>query len=110
MVVLATRFDTLGVDLRMRTKRLGTKGEGEKKEVRCEILAYQEKSGLPENYMRTGERNLLRTGSVQARMKRTSSLHCACRKAAVEETDGGSSRQEGLGVALSVLGGEQLGK
>ena len=38
------RVETLRVDLRPRTEQLGAK----KKEVRCEILACQEKWGLPE--------------------------------------------------------------
>ena len=43
-VVLATSVETLGVDLRTRTKQLGSEEEDEKKEVQCEILAYHEKS------------------------------------------------------------------
>ena len=65
-VVLATSVETLGVDLRTRAKQSGSEGEGQKQEVWCEILAYQEKSGLPEIFLRIGVRKLLRTGLVPA--------------------------------------------
>ena len=52
---------------RPANEAVGGEGEGEKKEVRCDILAYQEKSGLPEKYMRTGVTKLLRVGLVPAR-------------------------------------------
>ena len=42
-VSVATSVETLGVDLRTQTMK-----QREKKEVRCEILAHEEKSGLPE--------------------------------------------------------------
>ena len=64
---MATSVETLGVDLRTRTQAVGREGEGEKKEVRGEIRACQEKSSLPEKYMRTWVRKLLRTGLVPAR-------------------------------------------
>ena len=38
----------LGVDLRTQTKELGAKEKAKKEEVRCEILACHENSGLAE--------------------------------------------------------------
>ena len=48
VVTLATIVETLGVDLRTRTKQLGEKEKSKKEDVRCEICAYEEKSGFPE--------------------------------------------------------------
>ena len=42
-VAFETSVETPGVDLRTRTEQLGAKGESEKEEGRCEILACQEK-------------------------------------------------------------------
>ena len=45
---LGISAETFGVDLRTRTKVAGCKGEGDKEEVRREILMCQEKSKLPD--------------------------------------------------------------
>ena len=45
---MTTSVEKLGVDLRTRNHAVGGEGEGEKKEVRCDILAYHEKPGLTE--------------------------------------------------------------
>ena len=41
-VTLTDSVETLGVDLRTRVKKLGSKRKSEKKEVQGEVLDYQE--------------------------------------------------------------------
>ena len=90
-VEMADSVETLGVDLTRQTKQLGAK------EVRCEVLAHQEKLGLPENYLRTGVRKLLRTVSVPARAWRGQAVCVApTERFKIEEADGGSSKQKGI--------------
>ena len=45
---MADSVEKRGVDLRTRVKRLGVKEKTRRKKVQSEILAYQEKQGLPE--------------------------------------------------------------
>ena len=89
------------MDLRTRTKQLGANEKARRKMRDVKFFVYHEKSDLSEKSMRTGARKLLRTGLVPARAWRgTSRGHCADRKVGIEEADG-SSRQGGIGVALT---------
>ena len=65
--MLATSVETLGVDLRTRTKQLTAKEKARRK--KCdEIFSLITKSQVfQKNYMRTGVRKLLRAGLVPAR-------------------------------------------
>ena len=52
-VELTTSVETLGVDLRTTKNLLGAKREGEKEEVRREVLTCQKKSRLSESFRKT---------------------------------------------------------
>ena len=70
--------------------------EGEKKEVRCEILAHQEKSGLPGKYHEDRGEKVVEEGAWFLREReRTIRGYCAHSKVEIEERDCSSSRQEG---------------
>ena len=65
-VVVAMSVETLGVDLRTRTKQLEAKERSRRQ--KCEvILVYQENRVFQKSHMRTGIRKLSRTGLVPAR-------------------------------------------
>ena len=76
-----------------------TSGRRRRREERSAIFAYQENQVFHENYMRTGERMLWRTGVSIV----------TAEKAEVEEASGSSSRKEGVGFALTYHGSEQVG-
>ena len=98
---LATSVDTLSVDLRTRTKRLGAK-----EKASSEVFLCQKKWRISEkNYMRMGVRKLLEKGFAPCEsVERAGSGHRVNRKVEIEEADGGS-RQESVGVVLA-YGGE----
>ena len=76
---------------------VGSKGEGEKREVRCEILAYQEKSGLPDKSREDWCEEVFEDGFGPSQsMERTSRWHRTNRKAEVEEAYGSRSRKGGV--------------
>ena len=86
-----------------------TAGRRRRREERSAIFAYQENQVFHENYMRTGERMLWRTGLVPARAWRGQAVSIVtAEKAEVEEASGSSSRKEGVGFALTYHGSEQL--
>ena len=65
-VVVAMSVETLGVDLRTRTKLLEAKERSRRQ--KCEvILVYEENRIFQKSHMRTGMRKLSRTGLVPAR-------------------------------------------
>ena len=61
--------ETLGVDLRMRTKKLGAKEKARRKKCDDRFSPIK-KNRFQKNYMRIGVRKLLRTGLVPARVWR----------------------------------------
>ena len=96
-VVMADSVETLGVSLRTHThththRAAVSEGECEKKcDVRFSLI----------------KKIRVRNGLVLARgWGRTSGRCCTHRKVQIEEADGGSSRQEGIGIACLVLRGE----
>ena len=98
-VVRTTSVGALGVDLRTNTKHSGTKEKARRK-VRCEILAHQEKSNLPENFNEDWCEKAVGNGfGSRESVARTSRWHRAHRKAEVEEANG-SSRKEGVSLSL----------
>ena len=85
--------------LENKHQALGDEGEGEKKEVRCEILAHQEKSNLPEKFNEDWCDKAVGNGfGSRESVARTSRWHRAHRKAEVEEANG-SSRKEGVSLS-----------
>ena len=88
----ATSVETLGVDFRKENQAVGSEGEGEKKEVRCERLAYQEKSGFPEKLHKGWCEEVVEDGSGPCEsVGEASRWHRVYRKA---ETSGGRCQQQ----------------
>ena len=88
-------------------KAARSKSSRENEKVRCVALAHLEESGLVEQIMRTGVRDVAENGLCPCeRVERTGLVHCAHRKIAVEKADGGSSRQERVCCTVSFHGGE----
>ena len=80
------------------------------KKVRGGIFAHQEKENHPEKLHEDWSEKAAKDGLGPCEsVERPSSWHCACGKAQVEETNGGSSRKEGIGVALTFHGSEEFG-
>ena len=102
--------ETLGVDLRQRTKQLGTKDKARRKKCDVRFSLIGNNRIFQRNDMRAGVRKQLRTGfHSRESVVRTSRGPRAQRKVHLEEADGGSSRREGIGVALIFHGSEQSG-
>ena len=73
--------------------------------MRCNILAYHENSGLPENLHEDWCQEVVDGGSGPCeRMVRASRWHRAYTKAEIVRADGSSSGRDGVGVAFSFLG------
>ena len=66
-VALETGVETLGSASVNENHAAGSEGIDEKEEVWCEMVVHQENRIFQKEYMRTGVRKLLRTGSVPAR-------------------------------------------
>ena len=92
-VVLAESVEPLGVDLRAQTEAAGSEREGDQKEVRCEMLAHQEASGLPGELLENRCEEVVHDwlGSCES-VERRSRGHLAYKKIAVEEADGSSKQ------------------
>ena len=88
----------------------GGEGEGEKKELRCEILACQEKSGLADKVHEDWCQEVVENGfGPRESVEVTSRCRCANGKTDVEEADDSSSKKE-VGFALTFPGSEQSGR
>ena len=89
------------------TEAAGSRGEGEKEEVRCEVLHRQEKlclvAVLQEGWCQEAVEDGL--GTCES-VGTTGRWHVAHRKVEVEAADGGSSRQGRVCLAISFRGGE----
>ena len=106
-VVVATSVETLGEDLRTKTKQLGVKERLRRKKCDVRLFAHQENIIFQKSYMSIGMRKLLRTGLVPARAWRCQPVGMApTEKAQVGETNGSSSRQEGIVFALTLYESE----
>ena len=71
--------------------------------MRCEVLAFQEKSGLAGKLHEDWCEELVEDGLGPCwSMERSSRCQRANRKADIEEAEGSSSRQEGVGIGLSL--------
>ena len=92
----------MSVDLRTRTKQLGTKEKTRRKKSYSD-LSEKIHEDLGENAVQN------RFGFRES-VERTSRGHRVHRKVEIEEADGSSSsRKEGIGVALIFHGSEYLG-
>ena len=69
-VVMATSVETFGVDLRTRTKQLGAEEKTRRKKCEVTFSPIRKNRVFQKNYLRTGVRNLPRTGFVPARVWR----------------------------------------
>ena len=81
------------LELEDENEAVGSKREGEKEAVLCEVLTIQKESEERHEDADSG------FGSRES-MVRTSRWHRAYGKAEIEEADGSSSRQGGVGLAL----------
>ena len=61
------RVETLGVDLRTRVMRLGTKEKARRKKCRVRFSFIMKNKAFHKSYMKTGVKKLLRMGLVPAR-------------------------------------------
>ena len=86
-VVLDTSVETLGVDLRTRTKKLGMKGKARSKKCDVRLLFINRYRVFQKNYMRIG---------------------VACRKTQIQEAHGSGSGQERNSLTFTFHGRENL--
>ena len=78
--------------------------------MRCEILAHQEKSGLPDKLHEDRSEKFAEDGRGSCEsVERTSRGYRAHREVEIEETVGSSSRQDGIGFVITLDGSEQSG-
>ena len=95
------------MDLRTDIKQLGANREGEKKEVQCEIRVHQDKLDLSDELNEDKSEEVIEDWSGSRKsVGRTGGVRCAHREVKIEEADGGSSWEEGVGFAFLVLRGE----
>ena len=105
-VGLASNVDTCGVDLRTRTRQLGAKEKARRK--KCEVLICQMEPRLLEELHEEWCEELAEEKLCFARVRgggQAVGIY-AYRKVEIEKADGGSSRQERVGVAISFHVGE----
>ena len=96
---LATSVAISGVDLRTRTKQL----RGGQKEEVMGVLNCQKQSRLSEKPYDDWCEEVAEDGLWSCEsVVRASSGQCACRKVEVEKADGGSSKQEGIGIGVAL--------
>ena len=62
VVVMATSVETIGADLRTRSKQLGAKEQSRRKKCEVKFSIIRTNRIFEKSYMRTGVRKLLRTG------------------------------------------------
>ena len=66
-VTMADSLETLGVDLRMRVKRLAAKEKARRKKCKVRFSIIKKNKALQKNYMKVGVKKLLCAGMVPAR-------------------------------------------
>ena len=66
-----------GCRLKNKSQEVGSKRKSEEKEVQSEILSYQQEGSLPENFVKTGAKKILRAGMVPARTWRVHAVGIA---------------------------------
>ena len=99
-VASETSVEKLGVDLRMSTKQLGAKEKPRRKKCDVRFSLIRKHRIFAEKLQEDWCEKVAKDGPCE-RVGRRSGWRCAKGKAQVEETNGGSSRQEGIGVALT---------
>ena len=77
--------------------------EGQCLQVRCENRAQREKPDLPENHENCCEKVVVDGLGPRESMVRSSRWHRSYRRIVIKEADGSCSRQEGNGVAHSLV-------
>ena len=94
----------------METKQLGAKEKARRKN--CDVrFSFAKRNRVFQNLVRVGARKLLVMGLVPSRVVRGRAVGSVPteRLVEVEEADGGSSRQERVGIVISCHGGEYFG-
>ena len=66
-MTLAGSVETLGVDLRMRVKKLGAKEKAKRKKCNVRFSLIKKNKAFQKSYMKVGVKKLLRTGMMPAR-------------------------------------------
>ena len=105
--VLATKVETLGVDLRTRTKQLVAKEKARRRKCDVRFSLVFRNLVFQKNYMTTGCEEVVEDGFGSCEsLVRTSRGHCAYRKPEVEEATSSSSRKEGVLIVVTLHGSE----
>ena len=66
-MTLADSVETLGVDLRTRIKKLGTKEKARRSKCKVRFSIIKKNEAFQKNYMKVGVKKLLRAGMMPAR-------------------------------------------
>ena len=105
-MILAESVETRGVDLRTKVKMLGAKEEVRRRTCRVRFSLIKKKGGLSEELLEERCEEAVDDGNgVSESMESTCSGNDAHREIFLKEADGGSSsREEGVDLALHLLG------
>ena len=104
-VTMADSVETLGVDLRTRVKKLGTKEQVRRKKCELRFSIIKKNKVFQKNYMKVGVKKLLRAGMVPARTWSSCSGNSSNGTIEIEETGGSSSGQQEYDLVVPCHGG-----
>ena len=103
-MTLADSVETLGVDLRTRVKRLGTKERARRKKCKVRFSLVKENKAFQKSYMKVGAKKLLRAVMMPARTWGVHAVDVSYGEVKIEEANGGCCEQKGNDLPLIVYG------